>query len=234
MKKLVLIVLSFFLPTGVCNAGDLPQDAVFSIVTDATYRMGSGDTEEMGKALALFEAKMKAVTLAAKYLTHKGELGHYEKRQNEIFHLVPGQVTPVVLDEKFDNASRSQYVKIRTEISSLDFIRAEIEDKALQKKEEGFSFDREMEQPVAGEIEPGKELSRAYRYIRKGEWRMAIIFLDHLEKKYENWGEVLLSKAIALYGIGDETGMLQSLERACGLGNEEACNEIKSFESGLK
>jgi hypothetical protein len=232
MKKLVLIFLSVFLFVATCNAEDLQQDGVFSIVTDATYRMGTGDSEEMAKALALFSAKMKAVTLAAKYLTHKGVLAHYEKRQNEIFHLVPRQIASVVLDERFDPLSRSHYVKIRSEISSIDFIRAEVEDAALKKREEKFSYDREMTQSVGSEIEPGKELSRVYRYIRKGEWRIAIIFSDHLEKKYANWGEVLLAKAIALYGTGNETGMLQALDRACGLGNEEACNEIKSLESG--
>lgn len=231
MKKLVPIFLSIFLCVVTCDAGDLPQNGVFAIVTDSTYRMGAGDSEEMARALAIFEAKMKAVTLAAKYLVHKGELAHYEKRQNEIFHLVPRQIAPVVLEEKFDTASQSHYIKIRSEISSLDFIRAEIEDAELQEKEERFSFDREMEQTVAGEIEPGKELSRAYRYIRKGEWRMAIIFLDHLEKKYANWGEVLLAKAIALYGTGDKTGMLEALADACRLGTQEACNELSSFNS---
>lgn len=233
MKKLVPIFLSIFLCAVVCNAGGLPQDGIFTIVTDSTYRMGAGDSEEMARTLALFEAKMKAVTLAAKYLTHKGELAHYEKRQNEIFHLVPRQITPVVLEEKFDSASRSRYIKIRSEISSLDFIHAEIEDAKLQEKEEHFSFDREMEQTVSGEIEPGKELSRAYRYIRKGEWRMAIIFLDHLEKKYANWGEVLLAKAIALYGTGDKTGMMDALADACRMGNQEACSELSSFNSAV-
>jgi hypothetical protein len=231
MKQFVLIFLWFFMVTVTCMAGDAPENGSFSIITEHTYRMGAGDSEEMAEALALFEAKMKAVTLAAKYLTHKGELAHYENRQNEIFHLVPRQITSVLLEEKFDASSRSHYVKIRSEISSLDFIQAEIEDKALQEKEEGFSFDREMEQTVAGEIEPGRELSRAYRYIRKGEWRMAIIFLDHLQKKYVNWGEVLLAKAIALYGTGDKTGMMEALTDACRLGNQEACIELNSFNS---
>lgn len=232
MKKSVLIFLSFLLITVVtCSAEDPPQNGSFSIVTEYTYRMGPGDSEEMAKVLTLFEAKMKAVVLAAKYLTHKGELSHYEKRQNEIFHLVPKQITSVILDQNFDTASLTHYVKIRSEISSLDFIHAEIEDAALQEKEANFSFDREMEQTVAGEIEPGKELSRAYRYIRKKEWRMAIIFLDHLEKKYSNWGEVLLAKAIALYGTGDKAGMLEALADACRLGTQEACIELNSFNS---
>jgi len=231
MKSFGLIFLTLCLLAVTCSAEDLPQDGNFQIVTDCTYRMGTGDSEELAKALGLFEAKMKAVTLAAKYLTHKGELAHYEKRQNEIFHLVPKQIASVVVDEKFDTQSRSYYVKIRSEISSTDFIRAEIEDAELQKKEENFSFDREMNQSVAGEIEPGKELSRAYRYIRKAEWRIAIIFLDHLEKKYPNWGEVLLAKAITLYGTGDTAGMLAALADACRLGNQEACDELSSFNS---
>lgn len=231
MKQFVLISLSLFLATAICNAENQPRSDNFSIVTDSTYQMETGDSEEMARALALFEAKMKAVNLAAKYFTHKGVLAHYEKRQNEIFYLVPRQIASVVIDEKLDTSSRSCYLKIRSQISSIDFIRAEIEDAELQKKEENFSFDREMTQPVGGEIEPGRELSRAYRYIRKGEWRVAIIYLDHLEKKYANWGEVLLGKAIALYGTGDETGMLDALADACRLGTQEACNELSSFNS---
>lgn len=231
MKQFALTLLALLLLTITCNAGEPSRDGQFSIVTECTYRMGGGDTEEMARALALFEAKMKAVTLAAKYFTHKGALAHYEKRQNEIYHLVPRQITSLVVDETWDAPTGVCYVKIRSQISSVDFIRAEVEDSALQKNEEGFSFDREMTQPVAGEIEPGKELSRAYRYIRKEEWRMAIIYLDHLEKKYANWGEIRLAKAIALYGAGDETGMLDALTDACRLGNQEACGEMASFNS---
>ena len=86
-----------------------------------------------------------------------------------------------------------------------------------------------MDQHVYTTVDPAQELSRAYRYIRKRQWRIAIIYLDHLEKKYPNWGEIFLAKAIGFYGMHDIGRMLDSLKTSCSLGNQEACNDLESL-----
>ena len=68
-------------------AADAPGENSIVVVTDFTYHRGDTDSVPKAKALAQFGAKYKAVQLAAKYLTHKGLLEHYEKKQNEIFCL---------------------------------------------------------------------------------------------------------------------------------------------------
>jgi hypothetical protein len=72
-------------------------------------------------------------------------------------------------------------------------------------------------------IAPARELSRAYRYIRKHHWRMAIIYLDHLEKKYPHWGTLFLAKAMAYLGMHETDRAISALSSACYLGDQEAC-----------
>lgn len=42
-----------------------------------------------------------------------------------------------------------------------------------------------------------------------------------------------MAQAIAFYSTGDEAGMMDALERACRLGNQDACDEMKSFSLNL-
>jgi hypothetical protein len=50
--------------------------------------------------------------------------------------------------------------------------------------------------------------------------------LDRLEIKYPNWGEIYMAKAIGYYALHEPGQMKKSLEKACGLGNEEACEDL--------
>ena len=231
LKEISLISLLFIISTWPCGADDQKSDDKINVVTDYTYRMGDNDLKEKSRALALFGAKLKAVNLAAKYLTHKGMLKHYENKQNEIFCLTTNEIKVSIIDEKFYQDINSYYVKINSEVTSIDFIKAEIKDFQLEKKESSFSYSEEMEQPVTNIIDPGQELSRAYRYIREEHWRISIIYLDHLEKKYPHWGDIFLAKAIAFYGMDDIDKMIDALKTACSLNNQEACNELESFSS---
>ncbi len=99
----------------------------------------------------------------------------------------------------------------------------------MEKNELKLSYAEEMGQNVAGAIDPGMELSRAYRHIRKRQWRLAIIYLDHLGKKYPNWGEIYLAKALGFYGQDDIQNMKDALKTACSLDNQEACNDFQSI-----
>jgi len=231
VKCLLPALLLIALWAAGCPAGASPEGDSITVVTDFSYHRGVTDSVSKAKALALFGARYTAVQLAAKYLTHKGLLEHYEKKQNEIFCLAAHTIQAEVLEDKAKDSRQTYYVKIRSKISNVDFIRAHIEDLESEKQEARFPFSREMEQPVMPGIEPGRELSRAYRYIRQQEWRIAIIYLDHLEKKYPAWGDLYLAKAVAFYGLNDHEEMVGVLKNACRLNNQEACRELQSFSS---
>ena len=61
---------------------------------------------------------------------------------------------------------------------------------------------------------------------------MAVIYLDHLEKKYPNWGNIYMAKAIALYALNAQSEMKKALEMACDLGNHQACDDLKNLKMG--
>ena len=233
LKKISLIFLLVIMSTRPCDGSDKKIEDTINVMTDFTYRIGDKDSKEKSRALSLFGAKLKAVNLAAKYLTHKGVLRHYEKKQNEIFCLTTNEIDVSIIGEKFYQDTNSYYVKIKSEVTSVDFIRAQIKDSELDKNESSFSYRKEMEQPVSMIINPGEELSRAYRYIRKKQWRISIIYLDHLEKKYPHWGDVFLAKAIAFFGMDDIDKMVDALKIACSLNNQEACNELLIFDQSI-
>lgn len=234
LKQISLVLLLFFVSTWPCVADDQNREDTIKVITDYTYRMGEKDSKKESRALALFGAKLKAVNLAAKYLTHKGVLEHFGKKQSELLCLSTNEIKVSIINEIFYQDIHSFYFKIESEVTSIDFIKAQIKDLELEKIESGFSYSEKMEQHVSKSINPGEELSRAYRYIRKEQWRISIIYLGHLEKKYPNWGEVFLAKAIAFYGMDDIDKMVDSLKKACSLNNPEACNELHSFSSSSR
>jgi hypothetical protein len=228
VSKSLIMTWLFLLPV-LCPAKEVKNSDSLEIITDFTYRIGSEDTKEKYKALGLYGAKIKAVELAAKYLTHKGLLENYGQRQKEIFCLAADELNATTVAEKYLEENNSYYLKIKTIAKSADFIRAEIRNLKLDEEEKNFSWQEEMEQYVYPEIDPALELSRAYRYIRKKHWRIAIIYLDHLEKKYPNWGEIFLAKAIGFYGMHEIGKMMDSLQTACSIGNQGACEDLKSL-----
>ena len=223
--KCLLAVLIFCTPNfGFTDNGS--GDDSIDVTTDATYKIGPADSPEKYRALARYGAEYKAVVLAAKYLSHKGLLENYGKKQREIFCLAAKELKPTVIEKKLLDDGKSFYIKIKAKVSSIDFIRAEIKDLQLEKDERNFRLQDKMEQPVSSAIDPAQELSRAYRYIRKMQWRIAVIYLDHLERKYPNWSEIYLAKAIAFYGMHEVQSMMEALKTSCSFGNREACEDI--------
>ena len=57
------------------------------------------------------------------------------------------------------------------------------------------------------------------------------MILSSVERKYLHQAD--MAQAIAFYSTGDEAGMMDALERACRLGNQDACDEMKSFSLNL-
>ena len=109
-----------------------------------------------------------------------------------------------------------------------DFVKAKIADAALEKEEIAFSWQEEMEPLLSLTFEPGRELSRAYRYIRKRQWRKAIIYLDHLEKKYPYWRELYFAKALGFEGMHVTQRAVRYFRKACERGEPRACRKIRS------
>jgi hypothetical protein len=224
---LILFIVLFFPKLGMTEEKN--RENVVTLITDFTYKAGKTDSRKISKALALFGAKSKAVATSAKYLTHKGLLKHYGKKQSEIYCLAANEIDAVSVAEKFYERNNAYYIKIRATVRITDFIQAEIRDLELEKKELQFSYREEMEQYVSQSVDPGKELSRAYRYIRQGQWRISIIYLDHLEKKYPYWGDIYLARAFAFNGIHNRDKMIEALKTACQLENQDVCEDLKSF-----
>ena len=196
------------------------------IATSFTYRLGPGDSETVARALARFGARYKAAALAAKYLGHQGLLEHYGQRQKEILCLAAGEIKPLQLQEDFAGERGTFTVKGTFEVTASDFIQAEILDLTQGQQEKQWSYGEEMEQEVNAAVAPGLELARAYRFIRRQAFRMAVIYLHHLERKYPHWAEVYLAQAIALYALHSEAEMTVAFQKACVLGNQEACEDL--------
>lgn len=199
-------------------------------VTSFSYHAGPRDPRQTARALALYGAKYKFVLLSADHLAGRGLLKDYGDRQMEIFCLVADELQYSMLDESFSEKDRIAVTKIKSSVSLNDFVRAEIRNAAFEKEEISFSLQEEMEPVVSPTIAPALELSRAYRYIRRHHWRMAIIYLDHLEKKYPHWGALFLTKAMAYLGMHETERAISALSSACYLGDQEACQKINGLD----
>ena len=230
VTSLSLVVLLGFWYPGVSLSGSETSGRQVQLVTDFSYAAGLGDTPEAARALSLYGAKYKAVTISAGQLADKGLLKDYEDRQMEVFCLVADELQYSMIDQSFADKSRTYTVKIKSSPSLTDFVQAEIRDAVFEKEEMHFSWREEMEPAVSPSIVPAQELSRAYRTIRKKHWRMAIIYLDHLEKKYPHWGALFLAKGMAYLGMNETDRAITALSSACYLGDQEACLKLNELD----
>ncbi len=103
-------------------------------------------------------------------------------------------------------------------------------DSQLEEKEAKESYQEEMEQHVPAEIDPGRDIAKAYRLLREKKWRIAMIYLNHLGKKYPNWDSIYMAKAITHYVLHEPEFMKNSLNKACRLGNPLACDDLKNLK----
>ena len=199
-------------------------------VTSFSYHAGPDDSQKTARALALYGAKYKAVLLSADHLAGRGLLKDQGDRQMEIFCLVADKLQYSMLDDSFSEKDRIAVAKIKSSVSLDDFVRAEIRNAEFEKAEANFSLQEEMEPVLSPTIAPALELSRAYRYIRRHHWRMAIIYLDHLEKKYPHWGPLFLAKSIAYLEMHETERAISALSSACYLSDQEACLKLNELD----
>ena len=194
--------------------------------------MQADATPYLAKRVALFNAKRKAVDLAGRYLSRKGLIRSYELNKDEIYSLAAREIEAEILEEGHETVGKaSTYrLRIRCKIKASDFVKAEIEDTKQEKKEAKESYQEEMEQPVSAEIDPGRDIAKAYRLLRENKWRITIIYLNHLEKKYPNWDSIYMAKAITYYILDEPVFMKQALSEACRLDNQTACDDLKNLK----
>ena len=225
---ITILLLGF---TTVIFAQDL-ADNVIEVEAKGSYLMGDGNSKQLARQLALFEAKRAALETAGKYLTHKSLIPFYEMKKEEIYSLAARETQAKIIEERWEPIGKTIkcLIRIRVKVQVSDFIKAGIQDQKLEKKDEKESLLEEMDPVLSKEIDPGKDIAKAYRLLRKREWRMAVIYLDHMEKKYPNWGNIYLAKAIALYALNAPSEMKKALKMACGLGNHQACDDLKHLK----
>jgi hypothetical protein len=218
------------LSAGPAGAKTDPSGPAVSAVSMFSYALGPDESRETARTLALYGAKQKAVSIGAERLAAQGLLEEHINRRKDILCLVNDSASYRLLESTFDKGSQTFTIEISTVLSLADFVKAEIRNEELNDEERHFSLKKEMEPSVSSTLEPALELSRAYRYIHNRRWRMAIIYMDHLETKYPHWGDLQLAKAMAYLGMHQTAKALSTLRSACYRGTLEACIKINLLD----
>lgn len=226
-----IILFVFLVLFNVWSAQGAEKDVVV-LETEGTYVKGVGDSKPLAEALALFDAKRQAVESGGAYLSQKGLIEVYGMKKDEIYNLAAGKIEVKKLDEKWVPLKHGVRcaVRIRARVRDSDFISAEILNKKLELEDLQESLREEMEPAIPKAIEPAMDIARAYQLLRRKKWRRAIIYLDRLEIKYPNWGEVYMAKAIGYYVLHEPVAMKKALVKACKQGNKRACKDLETIK----
>ena len=230
MRNFIMAALLILLPiNGVASAAENDN---FEIEAEGRYQMEADSSVDLAKKVALFTAKRKAVDLAGRYLSRKSLIEVYELNRDEIYSLAAREIQAEILEEKRSTVGKilTYRVRIRARVQPSDFVKAEMQDNRQEKKEANESFIEEMEQPVSAVIDPGKDISKVYRLLREKKWRIAMIYMNHLEKKYPTWAEIQMAKALVYYIFHEPAFMEKALSEACRLGNHTACEDLKNIK----
>ena len=223
-------LLVIFSISGVASAA--AEGDIFEIEAEGSYRMDADSSVDLAKKVALFTAKRKAVEMAGRYLSRNSLIDIYEQNRDEIYSLAAREIQAEILEEKREAVGKTSIyrLRIRSKIQASDFVKAEIEDTKQEKKEAKEPYYKEMEQHISAEIDPGRDIAKAYRLLREKKWRIAMIYLNHLEKKYPNWDSIYMAKAITHYILHEPVFMEKALNKACRLGNNMACDDLKNLK----
>ncbi len=227
-----IMIAALLLLLSVSSDAVASENDVFEIETEGRYRMKIGVSTGLAKEMALFIAKGKAVDLAGKYLSRKGLIKVYELKRDEIYSLTAREIQSRILDQgqQTVGTTTTYRLRIKAHVRASDFITAEMKDLQQEKKEARETWRQEMEQPVSAEIDPGRDIAKGYRLIREEKWRIAMIYLNHLEKKYPNWDSIYMAKAIAHYVLHEPEFMKEALNQACNLDNQIACDDLQHLK----
>ena len=229
LKYILFVLLLFFSMKGISPAA---ENDTFEVEAEGNYPIVANGSVDLAKRMSLFTAKKKAVESAGRYLSREDLIEVDEPDKDEIYSLTAREIHAEILEEKQETAGETStyHVRIRASIRPSDFIKAEISDNKQEKNETKESFYEEMEQPLSAKIDPGKDIAKAYRFLRKKQWRIAMIYLNHLEKKYANWDEIYMAKALVYYVLHETVFMKRALSKACRLNNQIACDDLKNLK----
>lgn len=224
-----IALLTFFSISGFASAA---EDNAIEVEAEGSAQITDGYPIKLAKSLALFTAKRKAVDMAGRYLSRRSLIEVYELDKDEIYSLVAREITAEIIAENRQAVGKSSIysVRIKALIRASDFVKAELEDRKLVVNETNESYHEEMEQEVSGPIDPGKDISKAYRLLRERKWRIALIYMNHLEKKYPNWAALYMAKALVYYVFHEPGAMKKALNTACQLGNNTACDDLENIK----
>lgn len=227
----MIIVSSLLISDHRIWAQDAKEDSL-ELVTEGKFQAQAGTPKKLARQIALFEAKRKAVESAGRYLAGKHLVLSYEQKKEEIYSLVATKIHSKVIDENLETSGNTfnYTIRIRAIIHSSDYIEADILDKQMEIKESREPLKEELEPAITAKIEPGVDISQAYRLLRKERLRPAMIYLDRLEEKYPNWAAIYMAKAMGFYLLHEPSNMKQELIRACKAGNASACDDLKSLK----
>jgi len=64
----------------------------------------------------------------------------------------------------------------------------------------------------------------------EGSYRMEAGASIDLAKKYPNWGDVYMAKALVYYVIHEPVFMKKALNEACRLGHQTACDDLTNIK----
>jgi len=184
MLKYILVTILLFSINGIASA---MEDNTFEVEAEGSYPIVEGDSIDLAKKVAIFTAKREATVLAEKYFSHRRLIEVYELEKDEIYCLTARKLQADILEEWRENCGKASVycVRIRTRIHDYDFLKAEIEASNLEREEAQESYREEMEQHISAEIDPGKDIAKAYRLLREKKWRIVSIYLNHLEKNIQ-------------------------------------------------
>jgi len=230
MRNFIAVALMLFFSTGAVASE--PDKDIFEVETEGSCQFATGSSPDLAKKVAFFNAKKNAVELAGRYLSRSSRIRVYELKKDEIYSLAAREIRAKILEEKRERVKTvlTYRIRIRAQVGASDFIKAEMEDLKLEENEVKESYQEEMEQHISPEIDPGKDIAKAYRLLREKKWRIAVIYLNHLGKKYPNWDSIYMVKAIAHYVLHEPAFMKKSLDKACRLGNPIACDDLKNLK----
>ena len=231
MRNTIIATLLILISVSGVDSAAKEGDKI-EIEAEGSYLMEADLSVDLAREVALFTAKKKAVDLAARYLSQKSLIKTYELNRDEIYALVAREIQAEILEDKSETAGKTSIyrVQIIAKIKPSDFVKAEIEDNKQEIKEAKESYQEEMEQPISTEVDPGKDIAKAYRLLREKKWRITMIYLDHMEKKYPNWDSIYMAKAIGKYILNEPVFMKKALNEACRLGNNTACDDLKNIK----
>jgi len=209
-------------------AADAQRGAFLSEPT-GSYTMQKGDGTALSESLAIFQAKRAAVEAAQLYFARRERIAPLGRRKDEIVNFTADRVAFDILEQKWTggNTATTCEVRLIVRVRPSDLIEGEIESLRLEKVAEEESYRQEMEPSISLQSPPGHDIAAAFRHIRRGELRPAIIYLDRLQRKYPNWSDIFELKALAYDLHNEPIKMQQALRKACQLGSRSGCDHLR-------